>query len=139
MGLDMYLTAVRDVSPERKEALRAVFPEAEIETVSTTIGYWRKVNAIHAWFVRNVQDGEDDCRSHHVYKEDIETLLGLVGDVIEKRRKPEEALPTWVGPFFGDTAYDQGYFDEMGRTKTILEQALGMAKSGWRVTYQSSW
>ena len=25
------------------------------------VGYWRKQNAIHNWFVENVQDGIDDC------------------------------------------------------------------------------
>ena len=25
------------------------------------VGYWRKANAIHGWFVRNVQNGKDDC------------------------------------------------------------------------------
>jgi hypothetical protein len=136
MGLDMYLTAARDVSdlPEMQ-----TIPDVVIETVSTTVGYWCKVNAIHRWFVRNVQGGKDDCHVHQVDREDIETLILLVDDVIEKRRRPEEALPTWVGPFFGGTAYDQGYFEEMGRTKTILDKALKLSESGWRVMYQSSW
>lgn len=28
------------------------------------VAYWRKANAIHKWFVENVQDGEDDCDMH---------------------------------------------------------------------------
>jgi hypothetical protein len=24
------------------------------------VGYWRKANAIHRWFVEHVQDGNDD-------------------------------------------------------------------------------
>lgn len=42
------------------------------------VGYWRKANQIHNWFVEHVQDGEDDCRYHNeVTKEDLEELLDL--------------------------------------------------------------
>ena len=40
------------------------------------VGYWRKANAIHNWFVDNVQDGIDDCCYHNeVTKEILEELL----------------------------------------------------------------
>ena len=40
------------------------------------VGYWRKANAIHAWLVNHVQDGEDDCCYHHeCTKEILEDLL----------------------------------------------------------------
>lgn len=40
------------------------------------VAYWRKANAIHDWFVHNVQDGEDDCNYHdEVTKEILEELL----------------------------------------------------------------
>ena len=29
--------------------------------VDVTCAYWRKANQIHAWFVDNVQQGNDDC------------------------------------------------------------------------------
>lgn len=39
------------------------------------VGYWRKANEIHAWFVDHIQDGEDDCDYHHeVTKEILEEL-----------------------------------------------------------------
>ena len=40
------------------------------------VGYWRKANQIHAFFIENVQDGEDDCKYHHeCTKEILEDLL----------------------------------------------------------------
>ena len=40
------------------------------------IGYWRKANQIHNFFVKNVQDGEDDCSYHNeCTKEILEDLL----------------------------------------------------------------
>jgi hypothetical protein len=40
-------------------------------------GYWRKANAIHKWFVENVQDGNDDCGDYFVSQEKLERLLFL--------------------------------------------------------------
>ena len=140
MGLDMYLTALLDVSMSTQHDLKTFFPEVDrIESVSTTIGYWRKANAIHSWFVKNVQDGEDDCRLYNVYKDDIKSLLDLINNVIEKKQKPEEALPCSIGFFFGETEYNQDYFEDLNYTKRILEHALKLNESGWRFKYQSSW
>lgn len=51
--------------------------------IQEQVGYWRKANAIHAWFVNHVQDGEDDCDYHHeVTKEVLEELLFTCEKVI---------------------------------------------------------
>ena len=39
------------------------------------MGYWRKANAVHNWFVDNVQDGNDGCKHYWVSKEDLQKLL----------------------------------------------------------------
>jgi len=55
MGLDMYLNKVK------KEE----------------VAYWRKANAIHAWFERHLaedEDGLENCRSYYVSKELLEQL-----------------------------------------------------------------
>ena len=50
MGLDMFLYKVK-----REEA-----------------AYWRKANAIHSWFERNVADGEiENCEDYYVSKEKL--------------------------------------------------------------------
>ena len=47
------------------------------------VGYWRKANQIHNWFVDKVQDGEDDCEYHHeVTKEILEELLDTCETVL---------------------------------------------------------
>ena len=38
-------------------------------SIFTEVGYWRKANHIHSWFVENVQGGNDDC-SYYTVKED---------------------------------------------------------------------
>lgn len=46
------------------------------DRIMEEVGYWRKANQIHAFFVKNVQDGEDDCNYHNeCTKEILEDLL----------------------------------------------------------------
>ena len=48
------------------------------------VGYWRKANQIHNWFVNRVQDGIDDCEYHHeCTKEILEELLATCKKVLE--------------------------------------------------------
>lgn len=87
MGLDMYLKATKHFSGEdyKKEerdvfekivGLAGIVPSEQSKNaaVSVTIGYWRKANAIHAWFVRNVQNGTDDCGTYEVSRKQLEKL-----------------------------------------------------------------
>lgn len=93
MGLDMYLRAQKYVSgyrfqreqgdPEVNEFDRLVdlFGMGEFVTddspaayVEFTIGYWRKANQIHSWFVEHVQGGVDECQEAHVSREQLSAL-----------------------------------------------------------------
>lgn len=46
------------------------------------VGYWRKANEIHAWFVRNVQGGVDDCQLYEVSKEQLTKLYLICKTII---------------------------------------------------------
>lgn len=46
------------------------------------IGYWRKANAIHAWFVKNVQNNIDNCQSHEVSKEQLAKLYLICKTIV---------------------------------------------------------
>lgn len=55
--------------------------------------YWRKANAIHNFFVENVQDGNDDCGTYDVPKSVIEDLAercDLVLQLLDRCPKREE-------------------------------------------------
>lgn len=109
-------------------------------TLSEEVGYWRKANHIHRWFVENVQDGQDECQPHIVTRKKILELLNLCYDVFKKRKKPENALPTTNGFFFGGTAYDDYYFYQIEHTIEILESVIESFdfKKNYLV-YLSSW
>lgn len=45
--------------------------------------YWRKANHIHSWFVKNVQNDEDDCREYFVSRAKLQELRDLCQRVVE--------------------------------------------------------
>lgn len=53
-----------------------------ISAVEEEVMYWRKANHIHAWFVKNVQDGEDDCGRYLVGGDEIRELHDVCEEVI---------------------------------------------------------
>lgn len=153
MGLDMGLSASRYLSDynnadkQKKEELLEMFPELKvylteeenpIQEVRAEVGYWRKANQIHAWFVENIQEGEDDCKSYYVSREKLQELKNLCRQVLEDKSLANEFLPTQSGFFFGSTEYEDYYFDDLEKTIRIIDNALALPET-WRFEYQSSW
>lgn len=104
------------------------------------VGYWRKANHIHAWFVDNVQSGEDDCGEYLVTPEDLLKLKSLCEAVIEDRSSTTSAklLPTQSGFFFGGTDYDEHYYDDCQNTIEIINQVLADFNPDEEMLYYSS-
>jgi hypothetical protein len=148
MGLDMYLTAKRylsnfdqedvDMSSKLNDIVRPPL-DLTIKEVCATAMYWRKANAIHDWFVQNVQSGEDDCREYYVQKEKLEKLVLHISKVLNDNLLAEHLLPTCSGCFFGSDDYDDYYFECLQKTKDRIEQLLKSLDDNWEFYYQSSW
>jgi hypothetical protein len=144
----MYLSARRSLSvwqPDEKQ-LKAAIDAAlntELGTIShltIDVGYWRKANAIHNWFVKTVQDGVDECQEYTVSLEQLTELLAIVNMVIDDPTLAGEILPPREGLFFGSPTVDDWYNDYLVHTKEILEKILGNPDSkNWEFIYQSSW
>ena len=155
MGLDMYLSAKRYMSKyfdaadvERIEKVNDIFGVTGIEDgdygaqeVKFRIAYWRKANAIHEWFVQNVQEGVDECQEAWVSREQLQELIDICKQVLENPKKAEELLPTRSGFFFGSTEYDEWYKQDLEYTVERLEKVLADPAFGKGVDfyYQSSW
>lgn len=91
MGLDMYLTRKTYVSTnwdkDGERDLAGIFkdlPERyahidgkKVKGIEEEVAYWRKANQIHAWFVREVQNGEDNCEEYSVDPDKLVDLLDI--------------------------------------------------------------
>jgi hypothetical protein len=150
MGLDMYLekrTYVRQwehQTPEEQynvEVTKGGEPvkidPKRVTYVIEEVGYWRKQNQIHQWFVENVQNGEDNCAEYCVSKGQLEDLLEICKKILNDNSLAEELLPTASGFFFGGTEYDEWYFDGIENTIEILEGVLSDTTADYY--YSSSW
>ena len=152
MGLDMYLRAKKYVSnyefwPEEKELNKKLRESLGVDHISDDhasvevaigVGYWRKANQIHAWFVENVQKGEDNCHEYYVDREQLKELLDLCKETLET--KNAELLPPQSGFFFGSTDIDEYYWSDIEHTIEMLESVLNdRALDKFDFQYQSSW
>ena len=153
MGLDMFLmketyigagyefNEVKGTVDVTKQGEPIPINLNRISTITEEVGYWRKANHIHNWFVQNVQGGRDECQRAYVSKEDLEKLLSICKEVLADHSKAPELLPTTSGFFFGGTDYDEYYFQDVQDTIDIIEPLLKELEenSMGDVYYQSSW
>lgn len=168
MGLDMYLYAERYVAGwkhyedgERNEYERLIqqFGMQEFvddhspsAVVKFTVAYWRKANAIHGWFVREVQGGEDECVPHDVGRDQLKDLRSLCQDVLLTKERYGDKLgadrgmkllPPISGFFFGVSDISEWYWEDLENTVSQLDRVFAMPVSEndwkWSFTYRSSW
>lgn len=181
MGLDMYLskkTYVKQwshIEPENQyqvevkkggEPVTSIKPE-RVSYVTEQVGYWRKFNALHHWFVENCQDGRDECQESYVDREKLEELIVTLHEVkniletspkkkvqvkngwsngedtfveievVSDSDKLDELFPTSSGFFFGGTEYDEYYQEQVNETIEMITDLL--KEDGGEYYYQSSW
>lgn len=141
MGLDMYLTAEKYFWHNDKKPRIGGIPKGfEVKTVTVDAAYWRKANHIHAWFVKNVQNGVDNCQAYDVAHSDLMKLHKVCVDTLSNRHNAERDLPTQSGFFFGGTEYDDWYFSSLEDTIEKIEKVLeSFDFKIWSLTYRSSW
>ena len=112
----------------------------EPKNVTYQLAYWRKANAIHNWFVKNVQEGKDECQSSYVPKEKLVELRETCQKVLDNHDLAVDLLPPVRGFFFGSTDLDEWYFQDLERTTIMLDKILANPKLDklW-IQYRASW
>jgi hypothetical protein len=132
MGLDMYLDRKyhRSFWSSDGSKARQIADALDIDDctriidVSERVGYWRKANHIHRWFVENIQGGKDNCAEYHVPQEALQELLEACNKVLADPSLAETILPVQGGCFFGTTSYDDSYIQSTQATAQLLQKLL---------------
>lgn len=134
MGLDMYLKRAKFVDGEWT-------PSGIGELV-----YWRKANMIRQWIVDHTNYPENgDCLFHELSREQIEALLSDCKKVYEAQddKLSAEIIPTNSGYYFGNTEYDEYYYEDIRYTIEKLEELLEdwdeITENNWKVCYYEWW
>jgi hypothetical protein len=156
MGLDMYLTAKKYLWSDKDKAISEQVGELigvngdqqrrfngsslVVKEISLEAMYWRKANAIHGWFVNEVQDGEDNCREYEVERSQLETLRDLCKDILEHpdAERDSDLEPT-EGFFFGSYEKDKWYYEDLKNTAEGLSRVLETLPDDYSFSYQASW
>lgn len=160
MGLDMYLTRKVYIGLNYehnctgKSQLIINDKELDItnlESISFEAGYWRKFNALHNWMVENIQNGEDNCQSYYISKDQMVELITYCNADIEylKTLEYDEKTDTYLnigennlnlkpvsGFFFGSTNIDEWHFEQLESTIRQLKTAITLEGEFY---YGSSW
>lgn len=156
MGLDMYLSKKVYIGANyehRKVTGRINIKQdgkpikinfKKVSSIEESVGYWRKANHIHQWFVEHVQKGEDDCGQYYVSIENLEKLLNACVQVKTDHSMANVLLPTKEGFFFGSTDYDEYYYRDIDDTIKILKNILKHKNEKGYIDnsefyYESSW
>lgn len=156
MGLDMYLykktylTTADFYKPEHRYEISlkkggVELDSSNIKYVIEEVAYWRKANAIHRWFVTNVQNGVDDCGEYSVEFKQLEQLREVCKSVLNdiqagSTELAERELATQEGFFFGDTDYDEYYESGLQNTVEALDRLMSNPDAKYETyIYCSSW
>jgi hypothetical protein len=141
MGLDMYLTGVKHpfrnfADPDKNKKMDGF----DIDAVHLRLGYWRKHANLHGYIVQNFAEGEDNCESIPLGRDDLIEIIRAV---------EAGALLDTDGFFFGYEGYDPAA--EKDEDIVILKSALkwlddapkdneGLTMPEFRtIEYQASW
>ena len=157
MGLDMYLRANQYVSRwdydgnnenDNNPLFDQLVKQFDVaEAIGDTtfggisidfpMGYWRKVNSVHNWFVAICGGGVDECQPMYVNRQHLEELKELCLQVLRDNSLADELLPTSSGFFFGSTDFDEYYFKDLAYTVTVIDRCLKSKFDYFE--YQASW
>ena len=157
MGLDMYLRATEYVSRWDYDGNNENDNNPLFDTIVDTfdvrdaigdttfggisidfpMGYWRKVNSVHNWFVEICGGGIDECQKMYVNRQHLEELKSLCEQVLADHSLAEELLPTSAGFFFGSTDFDEYYFKDLEYTVKVIDRCLKSKFDYFE--YQASW
>jgi hypothetical protein len=81
----------------------------------------------------------DNCGEYSVSKGELEELRNICTEVFNDHSKAEELLPSTSGFFFGNTDYDEWYYNDVQHTIEILDKILSESDGNQDIYYSSSW
>ena len=155
MGLDQYLSAseyisrwdyTEDFDRSENELFQQIVSQFDVAVdpighagiqINFPMGYWRKANQVHTWFVENLGNGVDECQKMFVTRQQLEELRDLCKQVLADISLADELLPTGAGFFFGSVEYDEWYFKDLKNTVQIIDRCLKSKFDYFE--YQASW
>jgi hypothetical protein len=153
MGLDQYINRksyIQNWSFDKENKYEVVvtnngnpthIKSDKVTYVTEELGYFRKFNALHNWFVQ-LADGRDECQEIIFYEENLDSLLLTMKEVLISKSEDValEMFPPVSGFFFGSIQIDEWYWKDLESSIKLFQEI----KDEWVVDrttyyYQASW
>lgn len=161
MGLDMYIEKRIFVNENYNSDVKSKITlevsgkkiklKDKVDTISSEFAYWRKANWIHGWFVRNMQNGKDDCKTYHLSKRNAKKLFKVCENIYNFStchtkedfiKYAEKELPPCEGFFFGgnniNDIYEE-YLESIEYTMKKMKEIDNETILSTAFYYNSSW
>jgi hypothetical protein len=156
-----------EVLVKKGGVLRKDIKPGRVTNIEEEMGYWRKANHIHNFFIERCGNGDDNCCEMSVCLDDllelkercekvIKSLEGSTKKTIKVKtgwsggqdvysdmevfvdtETAEELLPTTAGFFFGSVEYDEYYLQDCKDTLKIIGECLEDDSGDFY--YEASW
>ena len=91
---------------------------------SKELAYFRKINFLIPFIEDYYNINLENCKDVEIDKECIEELLIRCNEVLADNSLAEKLLPTEAGFFFGDTEYNEFYFNNV---KQVRDKCVDLA------------
>lgn len=93
--------------------------------------YFRKYNWLYGWVRRKLKLPElKNCEHYQLTRPMIDDLIDDITKVLSDHSLAEKVLPTEDGFFFGSTAYDDWYYEDLTDAKKQLSELLTKMSDG---------
>lgn len=153
MGLDMYLSKksyvknwlhmhpseLHEITVKKGgDIVKSIKPE-RISYIVEEVGYWRKFNALHGWFVNNCQDGVDNCQESYVSMEKLKEILGILKQVKEvldgSPKKTTSVVSGWKmnNGITTETHQDIEVFTDVDKVNELFPTSTGFFFGGTEI------
>lgn len=118
-----------------------------VKYIDCEVGYWRKANAIHQYFLDKCTNpnSDEDANGKDLFPSNTDLLelkqicLELLGCYGKKfKDKAEELLPTSSGFFWGGLEYDKWYRADLRNTIKIINK-LHLDDPYVTIVYNANW
>ena len=145
MGLDMYLFKRKKVRDDDKDLNKSAYNQRlyRARKNEEEILYWRKANMIRSWFVNHTALLSDDDGVYiPISRATLELLKQDLEDTLNDHNLATVLFPTSNGFFFGDTEYNEYYWDKLKYTLERVNNILDNDVVDWEnevIEYCDSW
>lgn len=99
---------------------------------------FRKHNYLFRWVESRIGTIENE-ETYLLSKDDIQSLLNDINTVLDDHSKAEELLPTQSGFFFGNTEYNNDYFEDLEYAKNTLSAMIDDWEEGEDAEFWAWW